>query len=125
MKLFTLLIFAISSTCIAQPQTTYTLKGVVVDRYNTPISNCSVYEKATENASTTNNCGEFKYTTYENQITLGFNSTLFKPFEKKIDLKSLPLTEWVVFKLNTKITAKTNCNEVRLKGKVIKVTKVK
>jgi hypothetical protein len=99
----TLLIFlTILSAFIAHGQVTKAVKGIVVDKSNSPIPYCTVSVKGTKVSATTNKCGEFELPTEQPEFTIVFNCMSthdFITFERRVGVKEIPDGETVLFVL--------------------------
>lgn len=99
----TLLIFlTIFSACIACGQEPKVIKGIAVDKSNSPIPYCTVSVKGTKASATTNKCGEFELPTNQPEFTIVFNCMSthdFETFERRINMKEISDGETVLFVL--------------------------
>jgi hypothetical protein len=92
----------IFSTCLTYGQGTKAIKGIAVDKSNSPIPYCTVSVKGTKVSATTDKCGEFELPTVQPQFTIVFNCVYthdFVTFERRVDAKEIPDGETVLFVL--------------------------
>lgn len=95
MKLFITIMIAFL-TLVLHGQTGKVIKGIVTDKWHTPISFCSVSIKGTQISTTTNTCGEFELFVRQEDFTIVFNVG-FVPFERRIRHKEIQNKETVIF----------------------------
>ena len=92
----------IFSTSIAYGQGSKTIKGIAVDKSNSPIPYCTVSVKGTKLSATTDKCGEFELPTVQPEFTIVFNCMSthdFITFERRVDVKEISDGETVLFVL--------------------------
>lgn len=91
------------------------IKGIVVDKFGTPIPYCNVSLKGTKIAAQTNQCGEFELAAGKEGFTIVFNcmSTQdFITFESRINPQDARYDETVVFQLEKHgKTVNKECNK--------------
>ena len=122
----TLLIYlTIFSVCIANGQGPKAIKGIAVDKSNSPIPYCTVSVKGTKVSATTNKCGEFELPTVQPEFTIVFNCISthdFITFERRVDMKEISDDETILFVLRNHGKYKNNeCKKVDKRLKKLKV----
>jgi hypothetical protein len=102
MRLALIIISTIFSTCITYGQDHKAIKGIAVDKSNSPIPYCTVSVKGTNVSATTGKCGEFELPTVPQGFTIVFNCMSthdFVTFERRVDLKEITGSETILFVL--------------------------
>jgi hypothetical protein len=102
MRPILIILLTIFSTCITYGQALKTIKGIAVDKSNSPIPNCTVFVKGTKLSATTDKCGVFELPTAQPEFTIVFNCMSthdFITFERRVDVKEIPDGETVLFVL--------------------------
>jgi hypothetical protein len=102
MRLTLIILLTIFRTWITFGQAPKAIKGIVVDKSNSPIPYCTVFVKGTKLSATTDKCGEFELPTVQPEFTIVFNCMSthdFESFERMIDVKEIPEGETVLFVL--------------------------
>jgi hypothetical protein len=96
------ILLAVFSTCIAYGQSPKAIRGIAVDKSNSPIPYCTVSVKGTKVSTTADKCGIFELPTVQPEFTIVFNCMAthdFISFERRVDSKEIPEGETVLFVL--------------------------
>jgi hypothetical protein len=102
MRLVLIILSTIFSTCITYGQDPKAIKGIAVDKSNSPIPYCTVSVKGTKVSATTDKCGKFELPIVQPEFTIVFNCMAthdFITFERRVDVKEIPDGETILFVL--------------------------
>ena len=102
MRLPIIILSTIFNACITYGQDHKAIKGIAVDKSNSPIPYCTISVKGTKMSATTDKCGEFELPIIQPEFTIVFNCMAthdFITFERRVDEKEIPDGETVLFVL--------------------------